>query len=44
MLFKPLPTEVPSPDNELTEDKIALGRMLYFDKRFSKNHDVSCNP
>ena len=34
MLFKPLPTEVPSPDNELTEDKIALGRMLYFDKRF----------
>ena len=43
MLFKPLPTEVPSPDNELTEDKIALGRMLYFDKRFSKNHDVSCN-
>lgn len=42
-LFKPLPTEVPSPDNELTEAKIDLGRMLYFDKRFSKNHDVSCN-
>ncbi len=42
-LFKPLPTEVASPDNELTKEKIDLGRMLYFDKRFSKNQDVSCN-
>jgi cytochrome c peroxidase len=42
-LFKPLPAEVSSPDNELTKEKIDLGRMLYFDKRFSKNQDVSCN-
>jgi len=27
-MFRPLPTEVPSPDNELTEAKINLGRML----------------
>lgn len=42
-LFQPLPAEVPSPDNELTQERIDLGRMLYFDTRFSKNHDVSCN-
>ncbi|MBL9116526.1 MAG: cytochrome-c peroxidase [Verrucomicrobiaceae bacterium] len=42
-LFQPLPAEKPAPDNELTEEKIALGRMLYYDKRFSKNHDISCN-
>ena len=42
-LFKPLPNEVPCPDNELTEARIDLGRMLFFDKRFSKNQDVSCN-
>jgi cytochrome c peroxidase len=42
-MFQPLPAEKPSPDNALTEEKIALGRMLYYDKRFSKNQDVSCN-
>ncbi len=43
LMFKPLPAAAESPDNELTEDKTNLGRMLFFDKRFSKNHDVSCN-
>jgi cytochrome c peroxidase len=42
-MFQPLPSEVASKDNELTEDKITLGRMLFFDKRFSKNQDISCN-
>jgi cytochrome c peroxidase len=42
-LFQPLPAEVVSKDNPLTPEKIELGRMLYFDKRFSKNQDVSCN-
>jgi cytochrome c peroxidase len=42
-MFRPLPAAAESPDNELTEAKINLGRMLFFDKRFSKNHDVSCN-
>lgn len=42
-IFKPLPAEMPSKTNPITPAKIELGRMLYFDKRFSKNHDVSCN-
>ncbi len=28
---------------ELTEPRIALGRMLFYDTRLSKNHDISCN-
>jgi cytochrome c peroxidase len=27
----------------VTEQKIALGRLLYYDARLSKNHDISCN-
>jgi cytochrome c peroxidase len=42
-LFQPLPTEALSKDNALTPEKIDLGRQLFFDKRFSKNQDVSCN-
>ncbi|MDH5672415.1 MAG: cytochrome-c peroxidase [Myxococcales bacterium] len=41
--FQPLPEEMGSPDNPVTPEKITLGRMLYFDARLSKNHDVSCN-
>ena len=26
----------------ITPEKVELGRMLYFDARLSKNHDVSC--
>jgi cytochrome c peroxidase len=29
-------------DNPITADKIALGRLLYFDKRLSKNMTVAC--
>lgn len=42
-LLKPLPATMESESNPLTDEKIALGRMLFFDKRFSKNHDISCN-
>ena len=42
-LFQQLPVVMESAANPITEDKVALGRMLYFDKRLSKNHDVSCN-
>lgn len=42
-MFRPLPTEVPSPDNELTEAKINLGRMLYYETRISKGGKLSCN-
>ncbi len=43
-MFKPpLPEVFESADNPLTPEKVELGRMLYFDTRFSKNHDLSCN-
>lgn len=41
--FAPLPQRFESETNPITEAKVNLGRMLYFDKRLSKNHDVSCN-
>lgn len=41
--FQPLPDVMPSEKNPLSDEKIALGRMLYFDQRLSKNHDLSCN-
>lgn len=41
--FSVLPAEMTSDANPLTEEKIALGRTLYFDPRLSKNHDISCN-
>jgi cytochrome c peroxidase len=42
-LFAPLPASFESAANPSTPAKVALGRMLYFDTRFSKNHDLSCN-
>ena len=30
------------PENPVTPEKVALGRMLYFDKRLSKDNTVSC--
>ncbi|MBE2251833.1 MAG: cytochrome-c peroxidase [Myxococcus sp.] len=41
--FKPLPKQYDSKENPITADKVALGKLLYFDTRLSKNHDVSCN-
>jgi len=43
MIFGTLPDEVANPENPITEEKVKLGRMLYFDPRLSKNHDISCN-
>jgi cytochrome c peroxidase len=37
-----LPDEATSAANPVTPEKIALGRMLYYDTRFSKNQDLSC--
>ena len=42
-LFAPLPDVIPSADNPLSEEKIALGRMLYYDTRLSKSQELSCN-
>jgi cytochrome c peroxidase len=41
--FGPLPSVVSTPSNALSDEKIALGRMLYYDERLSKDHTVSCN-
>ena len=43
-LFKPLPSLPPiPPDNPLTQEKIELGKQLFFDPRLSKNENLSCN-
>ena len=41
-LFRPLPATVPAADNPLTPEKIALGRMLFFEPRVSVDGTVSC--
>lgn len=38
-----LPEAITSPDNPLTEAKVALGRMLFYDKRLSRDGTVACN-
>jgi cytochrome c peroxidase len=38
-----LPDEAVSESNPVTEAKITLGRMLYYDTRFSKAQQLSCN-
>jgi cytochrome c peroxidase len=41
--FEPLRDRIESKENPLTESKVELGRMLFFEKRLSKKHDLSCN-
>lgn len=41
--FEPLRVQIESKDNSITADRTELGRMLYFEKRLSKNQDLSCN-
>ncbi|MCY1061293.1 cytochrome c peroxidase [Nannocystis sp. SCPEA4] len=41
--FAPLPAVAESANNPITPEKVALGRVLYYDTRLSKNHDLSCN-
>jgi cytochrome c peroxidase len=42
-IFAPLPEVLASEKNPVTQAKVNLGRMLYFDKRLSKGQDLSCN-
>jgi cytochrome c peroxidase len=42
-LFQPLPDQAVNSANELTPEKVALGRTLYFETRFSKSGKLSCN-
>ena len=42
--FKPIPAVAPAlPGNPATPEKVALGRMLYFEPRLSASHAISCN-
>ena len=41
--FAPLPEVMESAANPVTEEKVALGRMLYYDTRLSKSQEISCN-
>lgn len=43
-IFEPIPTEVEAPeDNPMTEEKIDLGHMLFFENRLSRSGVISCN-
>ena len=42
-IFGTLPETADSAANPSTAEKTSLGRVLYFDPRLSKNHDVSCS-
>lgn len=42
-MFKPLAEIAENPDNPVTEKKVRLGKILYFDNRLSKEQTQSCN-
>lgn len=42
-MFQPILEVADNPENPVTEAKVALGRMLYYDTRLSKNRTMSCN-
>ena len=42
-LFAPLPVAMTSAHNPMTEAKVQLGRILYYDPRLSANQKISCN-
>jgi cytochrome c peroxidase len=42
-LFGEMPKVMESKDNPLTEEKITLGRILYYEPRMSASNDISCN-
>lgn len=41
--YKALPESVLPKEGEITDAKVSLGRMLYYDPRFSKSQKISCN-
>jgi len=42
-IFQPLPERADNPENPITEAKVKLGKMLYYDTRLSKTGNNSCN-
>lgn len=41
--FAPLPAVMSSSENPVTDAKVQLGRMLYYEPRLSANQQISCN-
>jgi cytochrome c peroxidase len=41
-MYEPLPDSIVSADNPATPEKVALGRMLFYDGRLSKSGAMSC--
>ena len=41
--FKVLPKTAENPDNKITDEKVKLGKILYYDKRLSLHETQSCN-
>ena len=41
--FAPLPDSIAASGNPITAAKVRLGRMLFFETRLSRDHDLSCN-
>jgi cytochrome c peroxidase len=42
-VFKVLPATFETEKNPITNEKVTLGRMLFYETRLSKNRDLSCN-
>jgi cytochrome c peroxidase len=42
-LFGTLPLVAENPENPITDEKVKLGKALYFDTRLSKDNTISCN-
>lgn len=41
--FQSLPSSANNPNNEITDAKVQLGHVLYYDNRLSKDGNISCN-
>ena len=41
-LFQPLPKDMATPEVPVTTERVALGRLLFFDPRFSIDGNVGC--
>lgn len=42
-IFQPITEVAENPENPVTDEKVDLGRMLFYDTRLSKNRSTSCN-
>jgi len=42
-IFGTLPLVAENPENPITDEKVKLGKVLYFDTRLSKDNTISCN-